>query len=58
MQRIRGAAAIPEKYDLSAGPQGCRGFLRKLSDASDEFVRKALLDASAFLELSANLFGV
>src|SRR5882672_11526173 len=58
MQRVRGAAAIPEENDLSSSAQCGYGFLCELGDALDKLVRKALLDASALRKLPANFFGV
>ncbi len=57
VQCIRRATAVSEKNDLAAGAQRGRGFLRELRDPPHQFIGKALLDASAFLELAANLFG-
>src|SRR5580658_4449461 len=57
MQRVGGASAITEKDDFSATTERSRAFFRKLADASDELVGKAVLNASAFLELASDLFG-
>src|ERR1700687_1087840 len=56
MERIRGAASVPEKDQLASAAQRGGGFLRELPDPADQFTGKTLLDASAFLELAANLF--
>src|SRR5260370_26796768 len=57
MQRIRGAASIPEKYNLAAAAQRGRRFFRELRDSAYQFTGKTLFDASALFKLTANLFG-
>jgi hypothetical protein len=58
MQRIRGAAPISEENELSARAQCRSGFFRERGDAFDKLIGNVLLNASAFLELAANFFGV
>src|SRR5216684_640616 len=57
MQCVRGASTVSKKNDLAARPQGRGGFLCELRDSADQFIGKALFDASAFLKLAANFFG-
>jgi hypothetical protein len=57
VQRIGCASAISEKDYFSAAAERRRAFFCKLSDAPDKLVGKALLYASAFLELASYFFG-
>src|SRR5439155_205776 len=56
VQGVGSATAVSKKNELASGTQRGCGLLRKLRDPADQFAGKTLLDASAFLELAANLF--
>lgn len=51
VQGVSRAAAISEKHDFSAIRQSRGAFFRELSDTADKLIGKAVLHASAFLEL-------
>ena len=57
MQRIGGAPAIAKKNDFAAVTKSRCTFFNELTDASDELGGKALLNASAFLELASDFVG-
>src|ERR1700730_8972711 len=51
MLRVRGASAIPEKDNLSAGSQGGSGALGEFTDTGNQLVRETLFDTSTFGKL-------